>query len=86
MGVNFTSNSLEVKENGDGQWTWLVRNGDVRLASGDTYPDRRSCLVGVFAVFFGQYDNDTFMALYSEWQESLPKAERWQSAPAASTR
>lgn len=74
-----------INPDNDGQyWFWNIREHKdaddeigVHIASGDSdgYDTRDQALKSLFSVFFGVYDNDAFMALYGEWQESVKLAK-----------
>lgn len=78
------SNKINISQDKESEeWFWSVNVGDGGcIASGNGpglaggFLTRQGCLEGLFAVLFGIYDESSVSALYSEWQESLPKQLR----------
>ena len=64
-----TLHSVVVGERGDGKFTWVAKMGDNVVASdaNQGYENRKDALQSFFGLFFGIWD-ETFLALYGEWQ------------------
>lgn len=69
-------------------YTWSILDPEERVlaVSGHHHHTRKDCLASLFDMYFGEYDNDSFITLFSEWQATLPKSEKIASAPNGPTR
>jgi uncharacterized protein YegP (UPF0339 family) len=62
------TNHIDSYKDEAGEWRWRIKIGDDIIAdSGEGYTRERDALHGLFAIYFGAYD-DSFLELYGKWQ------------------
>lgn len=75
---------IDMYQDAKDEWRWRIRsgNGSIIADSGEGYKNKGDALHGLFTIFFGAYE-DSFLNLYSEWQQYKTAPNDLAQAPAA---